>query len=105
MMQNEHPRSLNSNCDPDDSEGIFAVLKECADEIPVRIDGSERDVRLRKQIRHGCMTGKSYIGVCNSEIVCFLLVSQGFEEGRFELDYGGVWSDYRRIGLFPSHAG
>lgn len=85
---------------PDDGEGMFSVLKGCAEEIPVRMDGSEREVRLRKRIRQGCLTGMSYVGAWNNKIVCFLLVSRGLAEGQFELDYGGVLRDYRAMGLF-----
>jgi hypothetical protein len=38
--------------------------------------------------------------VHDNKLVGFLLVSPGFDEGRFELDYGVVLLDYRQIGLF-----
>lgn len=99
-MQNNACDALVQIAKTEDIESIFAVMKVCADEIPVRMDGGEREKRLRSSIRHGCLNGRSFVDVCDNQIVGFLLVSSGLDKGYFELDYGGVLPEYRGIGLF-----
>ena len=86
-MQNNACDALVQIAKTEDIESIFAVMKVCADEIPVRMDGGEREKRLRSSIRHGCLNGRSFVDVCDNQIVGFLLVSSGLDKGYFELDY------------------
>jgi hypothetical protein len=86
--------------DRNDPGGIFSVLTQCADEIPVRMDGADREAHFRNLIRQGCFSGRSYVAVSNNAVVGFILATPS-RPGWYELDYGAIMPEFRGLGLFP----
>jgi hypothetical protein len=84
-----------------DAAGIFALLKCCADEIPVEIDGYEGDRRFAGLLDCWSQNGSSFVAVVDERIVGFLLTSSLLEEDEKRLEYGAVVSNYRGRGIFP----
>jgi hypothetical protein len=84
-----------------DAADIFALLKRCADEIPVEIDGNEGD-RLAGLVGGWSQNGSSFVAVANKRIVGFLLTSSILEaDNNRRFEYGAVASEYRGQGIFP----
>jgi hypothetical protein len=87
--------------EPGDKAGIFALLKACADEIPVGLDGDEGVGRFAELIDRWCQNGPSFVAVADERIVRFRLTSPSLQPDERKLEYGGVASDYRLRGIFP----
>jgi hypothetical protein len=87
--------------DKNDPVGIFSVLTRCADEIPVRMDGADREILLRKRIRPGCFSGRSYVAISDHVVVGFILATPSSPSDWYELDYGAILPEFRGLGLFP----
>jgi hypothetical protein len=85
-----------------DKADIFALLKDCAKEIPVALDGDEAEGRFGDIIECCCQNGASFVAMADERFVGFLLTnSSGFRSGERKIEYGGVASDYRCRGIFP----
>jgi hypothetical protein len=81
----------------DDVSAIFAVLKEIAPEIPLRLDNSERQMLVFEQIHRCIGSGEVWIALDrDNQVVGFLLaepdkLERFFHENQaLELSYGGV---------------
>ena len=76
------------------------MLTQRADEIPVRMDGADREAHFRKLILQGCFSGRSYVAVSNNAVVGFIFATPS-RPGWYELDYGAIMPEFRGLGLFP----
>jgi len=86
----------------DDETDILAVLEEVAPEIPVRLDGAERQEKIRTEITQCHQTGKSWVAVDTArKIVGFVLARPDTHEGKaaIYIPYIGVSADSRRRGI------
>lgn len=89
----------------DDETDILAVLEEVAAEIPVRLDGEERQQKIRTEIRQCHQTKKSLVAVdTDGKIVGFALARPDAHEGKaaIYLPYVGVSAASRRSGIFST---
>lgn len=78
------------------------VLEEVAQEIPVRLDGPERQEKIKTIIIECHKSGKSWIVVENNRVIGFVLARPDAYKGQaaIALMYGGVRADLRRRGIF-----
>ena len=89
----------------DDETDILAVLEEVATEIPVRLDGAERQDRIRTEIRQCHQTKKSWVAVdTDGKVVGFVLARPDAHEGKaaIYMPYTGVSAGSRRRGIFST---
>jgi ribosomal protein S18 acetylase RimI-like enzyme len=87
----------------DDETDILAVLEEVAPEIPVRLDGPERQEKIRTIITECHRSGKSWVAVDgDGRIGGFVLARPDVHEGHAAISvrYVGVSADSRRRGIF-----
>jgi hypothetical protein len=95
---------------PDDASAIFAVLKEIAPEIPVRLDSCTRQKLLLKRLKTACGSSNVWIAVtCDNQVAGFLMVDEQtiFRDNQIvvaylDLSYGGVKKDHRGQNIFPA---
>ena len=66
----------------EDVDLIATVLTECAGEIPVQMDTSDRVLKLRERIEFACALGFSYVAINAGQVVGLLLASPGIKQGR-----------------------
>jgi ribosomal protein S18 acetylase RimI-like enzyme len=89
----------------DDETDILAVLEEVATEIPVTLDGAERQEKIRIEIRQCQQTKKSWVAVDTAgKVVGFALARPDAHEGKaaIYLPYVGVSKASRRSGIFST---
>jgi hypothetical protein len=88
---------------PGDKAHIFALLKACAGEIPVDLDGAGVEGPFRDIIDGCCQNGASFVAEADERIVGFLLTTPNGqpEERERILEYGCVASGYRGRRIFP----
>jgi hypothetical protein len=86
---------------PGDKADIFELLKACAGEIPVDLDGDGAEGPFRDIIDCCCQNGASFVAVVDERIVGFLLTnSSGFQPEERKIEYGCVASKYRGRRIF-----
>jgi GNAT superfamily N-acetyltransferase len=90
-----------------DAVGIYAVLEEVADEIPVLIDTLRRQEALYALVRNCARSGESWVAVeAPDRIVGFLLVEQNETRRHWaehevrDMRYAGVARSHRGRGIF-----
>ncbi|PNG27901.1 hypothetical protein [Methylocella silvestris] len=98
-MREESRHCLVRVANKNDAEAIFFVLRECAGEVPVRMDGPDGETLIRQLIKEGYNSGHSYVAVYGDQVVGFLLAPHS-NNGWFELNYGAILTPYRGMGLF-----
>jgi hypothetical protein len=89
----------------DDETDISNVLEEVAPEVPVRLDGSERQDKIKTLIVERRRSGKSWVAVDpNGKVVGFVLARPDVVEGQAAMfvDYVGVDVDSRGRGIFST---
>lgn len=89
----------------DDETDILAVLEEVAPEIPVRLDGEERQTKVKTEIRQCQQTKKSWVAVdTDGNVVGFALARPDAYKGKaaIYLPYVGVSIGSRRDGIFST---
>jgi hypothetical protein len=89
----------------DDETDVLAVLEDVAPEIPVRLDGPERQERIQTIIQQCHRSGKSWVAVdANGKVIGFLLARPDAREGRaaISVQYVGVTVGSRRRGVFST---
>jgi hypothetical protein len=89
----------------DDETDILAVLEEVATEIPVRLDGEERQQKIQTEIRQCHQTKKSWVAVdTDGKVVGFMLARPDAHEGKaaIYLPYVGVSAPSRRSKIFST---
>jgi ribosomal protein S18 acetylase RimI-like enzyme len=89
----------------EDETDILAVLEEVASEIPVPLDGEERQRKIQTEIIQCHQTGKSWAAVdTHGRVVGFVLARPHGHEGKaaIYMPYAGVSADSRRRGIFSS---
>jgi predicted nucleotidyltransferase len=89
----------------DDETDILAVLEEVATEIPVRLDGAERQEKIRTEIRQCHQTKKSWVAVdADDKVVGFVLARPDAHESKaaIYMPYVGVSTGSRRSGIFST---
>ncbi|WP_316203937.1 hypothetical protein [Bradyrhizobium sp. SZCCHNS3051] len=91
----------------EDAAGIFGVLQEVAPEIPVSLDGSERQEIIKAIIAECCASGDSLVAVdADGTIGGFVLAKpdriQRFlkNDKTLSLRYVGVKKSWRQHGVF-----
>jgi hypothetical protein len=94
-MRSNDRQVVIRRADKNDLEGIFSALTKCANEIPVRMDGTEREAHFIKLIRQGCFSGRSYVAVSDNAVVGFVLATHSLPPGWYELDYGAILPEFR----------
>src|ERR1700722_19959360 len=85
-----------------DETDILTVLEEVAPEIPVRLDGEERQQKIRTEITQCHRTKKSWIAVGeDGKLIGFILARPDAHEGKaaIYLPYVGVSAASRRNGV------
>lgn len=94
---------------PSDAATIFAVLAEVASEIPVRLDGMERQNAIRSIVAECCKGKISWVALDEDRKVVGFLLSQirstdsaGMEFSGVELLYGGMLKANRSHGQFSA---
>ncbi len=88
-----------------DETDILAVLGEVTAEIPVRLDGEERQQKIRTEIRQCHQTKRSLVAVdADGKVVGFVLARPDAHEGKaaIYLPYVGVRTASRRRGIFST---
>jgi ribosomal protein S18 acetylase RimI-like enzyme len=88
-----------------DETEILAVLEEVATEIPVILDGTERQDRIRTEISQCRQTKRSWVAVdTDGKVVGFALARPDAHEGKaaIYLPYVGVSVAFRRSGIFST---
>jgi hypothetical protein len=100
-MLTDYRQVVIRRADENDQEEIFSVLTLCAPEIPVRMDGVEREAHFRKLIRLGCFSGLSFVALSDSAVVGFVLATPSQPHRWYELDYGAVLFEFRGLRIFP----
>ena len=91
--------------DGEDETDILAVLEEVATEIPVNLDGAERQEKIRIEIRQCQQTKKSWVAVdTDGKVIGFALARPDAHEGKaaIYLPYVGVSAASRRSGIFST---
>jgi hypothetical protein len=89
----------------DDETDILAVLEEVAPEIPVQLDGPERQAKIKTLIRERHRSGKSWVAVdADHGVVGFVIARPDVYENRaaIYIDYVGVSKDSRRRKIFST---
>jgi ribosomal protein S18 acetylase RimI-like enzyme len=89
----------------DDETDILAVLEEVAPEIPVQLDGPERQSKIKTLIRERRQSGKSWVAVdVNRRVVGFVLARPDVHDNQaaIYMDYIGVRTDSRRRKIFST---
>jgi len=89
----------------DDETDILAVLEEVAPEIPVRLDGPERQAKIRTEITQCHQTRKSWVAVdTEGKVVGFVLARPDAHESKaaIYLPYVGVSTGSRRSRIFST---
>ena len=89
----------------EDETDILAVLEEVSSEIPVRLDGEERQRKIQTEIMQCRQTGKSWVAVDAHGKVCgFVLARPDGHEGKaaIYIPYVGVAAESRRRGIFST---
>ena len=89
----------------DDETDILAVLKEVASEVPVRLDGPEREAKIQTEIVQCHQNKKSWVAVdADGQVVGFVLTRPDTYEGKAALyiPYSGVSADARGQGIFST---
>jgi hypothetical protein len=79
-MRSNDRQVVIRRADKNDLEGIFSALTKCANEIPVRMDGTEREAHFIKLIRQGCFSGRSYVAVSDNAVVGFVLATHSLPQ-------------------------
>jgi len=88
-----------------DETDILAVLEEVSTEIPLNLDGAERQEKIRIEIRQCQQTKKSWVAVdTDGKVVGFALARPDAHEGKaaIYLPYVGVSAASRRSGIFST---
>jgi hypothetical protein len=89
--------------DDDDHTDILAVLEEVGPEVPVRLDGSDRQEKIKAIIVECCDSGESLVAVDDSgTVVGFALVKSDIfadDESTLSLRYVGVSKEARQRGI------
>jgi N-acetylglutamate synthase-like GNAT family acetyltransferase len=94
-------RKANSN----DETDILAVLEEVAPEIPVRLDGQERQEKIKTIIIECHGSGKSWVAVdVDGKVVGFILARPDVhdDQSAISIRYVGVRADSRRRRIFST---
>lgn len=89
----------------DDETDILALLEEVAPEVPVRLDGKDRQDKIQTVIVECRRSGKSWVAVDSSgSVVGFVLARPDAHEGKaaISLLYAGVGADSRKGGVFSA---
>jgi hypothetical protein len=89
----------------DEETDILAILQEVAPEIPVRLDGPERQNKIQAVIIECHRSGKSWVAVdASGRVVGFVLARPDAHEGKaaISLLYAGVSANSRRHGIFAT---
>ena len=89
----------------DDETDILDVLEEVAPEIPLRLDGEERQEKIKIVIRQCQASGKSLVAVTGEgEVVGVVLARPDADDGKAAIfiNYIGVTRDARRRGIFAA---
>ena len=90
----------------DDETDILAVLEEVSSEIPVRLDGAERQEKIRTEITQCHETRKSWVAVdADGKVVGFrVLARPDAHQGKaaIYMPYAGVSAESRRRGIFST---
>jgi ribosomal protein S18 acetylase RimI-like enzyme len=89
----------------DDETDILEVLEEVAPEIPVKLDGPERQSKIKSAITERRESGKSWVAVDeDGAIVGFALARPDVYENQaaIYIDYVGVRTDLRRRRIFTT---
>jgi ribosomal protein S18 acetylase RimI-like enzyme len=92
----------------EDETDILAVLEEVASEIPVRLDGDERQRKIQTEIIQCRQAGKSWVAVdTHGKVVGFVLARPHGHEGKaaIYIPYVGVSAASRRRGIFSTLIG
>lgn len=91
----------------EEAPDILAVMKELADEIPLRLEKLEHEEALYRGIRNCARSGESWLAVDDGcRIVGFLLAEPNQtdrfwgEQEAIDLRYAGVLPEYRGRGIF-----
>ena len=85
-----------------DADEVFAVLKEVAAEIPVKLETEEASNCLKGLVEEKCGNGKSLIAVYDGHAIGFLPAQTEDYRGLqfLSIDYVGVAKDWRGKGVF-----
>jgi hypothetical protein len=89
----------------EDETDILAVLEEVAPEVPVRLDGSERQEKIQAVIVECRRSGNSWVAVnATGRIVGFVLARPDAHEGKAAISilYAGVSPNSRRHRIFST---
>src|ERR1700722_9546520 len=89
----------------DDETDILEVLEEVAPEIPVRLDGPERQAKIKTEIVQCRRSGKTWVAVdAGGRLVGFVLARPDAHEGKaaIYMPYIGVRKGSRRRGIFST---
>ncbi|WP_410051569.1 GNAT family N-acetyltransferase [Bradyrhizobium sp. SZCCHNR3013] len=104
MDQRANEITYRPACENDETD-ILNVLEEVASEVPVRLDGAERQDRIRTIIVERRRGGKSWVAIDKSgNVVGFVLARPDVIEGQAAVfvDYVGVSAGLRRSGVFSA---
>jgi predicted N-acetyltransferase YhbS len=92
-----------------DAANIFDVLQNVASEVPVSIDDSERQERMKFIVKECCDSGESLVAVDGDGSVVGFVLAKPDRMERFQHDnqalslrYIGVGKDWRRRGVFAA---
>jgi hypothetical protein len=88
-----------------DEAGILTVLTEVAPEIPVELDGPERQAKIWTEIVQCCKSGKSLVAVeADGKVVGFILARPDAYENKaaIQMPYGGVTAAFRCRKIFSA---
>jgi hypothetical protein len=89
----------------DDETDILAVLKEVAAEIPVKLDGTERQEKIRMEIKQCQQSTKSWVAVdADGKVIGFALARPDVHDDKaaIYLPYVGVSAASRRSRIFST---
>jgi hypothetical protein len=90
---------------PNDDTAILAILEEVAPEVPVRLDGEERQQKIQTIIVQCRMSGKSWVAAdATGRVTGFILARPDAHEGKaaISIQYAGVSNKSRRDGAFSA---
>jgi ribosomal protein S18 acetylase RimI-like enzyme len=88
----------------DDETDVLGVLEEVASEVPVRLDGTERQEKIKIVIVECHASGKSLVAVAGGKVVGFVLARPDVDGGKAAIfvNYLGVGKGSRRRGIFAA---
>ena len=88
-----------------DKADILTILTDVAPEIPVKLDGPERQAKIWAEIVQCRKSGKSFVAVeANGKVVGFILARPDAYENKaaIYMPYGGVTAALRRRKIFST---